>query len=94
MSEPKNERWWEKGFDRLFIHENLYKSDDNSTAYTGVGNIKAFIDVVATRSRNDALKEAAEIVKNYICPNESSKEMQKDLASKLTQLSEKTNGGK
>lgn len=52
---------WEKEFDRIFVDENLWKSDDEFTANVPIENIKAFI----TEQRESAREEAVEYIKTH-----------------------------
>lgn len=52
-----NTNEWEKEFDRVFVDENMWKSDDEFTANVPIDNIKKFISIVLARHEEEAYKK-------------------------------------
>lgn len=48
---------WRERFYKQFVHENMWKSDNEDTSYVGIGNIEAFIATELSKARESALEE-------------------------------------
>ena len=57
---------WEEEFDRVFVTENLWKSDDEFTANVPIDNIKSFISSLLTTREQRAFERGKEAAVNYL----------------------------
>lgn len=46
-----------KEFQRIFVTENIWKSDNEDTAYAGIGNVESFIFTTYTQKLLEGMKE-------------------------------------
>lgn len=61
MNEPKNEKWWEKDYEKLDF--GIITPTPTAELLHYSKTIKDFISLVESRSRTDALREAIEEVR-------------------------------
>lgn len=70
MNIPIEDSGWEKRFDKIFVQDNLWKSDNEDTAYVAIDRIKDFIRAEIASAISSEKARVVAIVENEMRKNE------------------------